>query len=115
MPNEPIVKRRAFQDVLTDLDDGRIHEQLTAQLPKIIQAVRDTNRPGALNLTLNVKLDAKNMVHVSAKVSSKMPQPSLGSTLFYTDDEGHPHLHDPRQQVLKVVNINKNDPTPPKA
>lgn len=106
----PNVKRRSFQDVLTDIDQGRLHDQLTAAVPKIIEAVKETNRGGSLSLTLNFKPDSKGRVNVSGKVSRKVPEPSLGSTIFYTDDVGYPHLSDPRQMDLKVVGIRDGKP-----
>lgn len=99
----PAPKRRDFQDMLTDLDDGKVHEQLTELWPKVVQAVRDCNKPGALTLTLHVKLDRGTMAVVAAKVTTKMPAPSMSATLFYTDEEGNTTRNDPKQLPLKNV------------
>lgn len=96
-------KRRSFQDVLTDIDDGSLHEQLTELWPKVVQAVKDTNKPGELTIKLTAKLDRGTMLVVASKVTTKLPAPATNPTLFYTDEEGNTTRHDPKQQTLKMV------------
>jgi hypothetical protein len=96
-------KRIAFQDILTDLDDGKLHEQLTELWPQVVKAVRETNKPGALTVTLHAKLDRGQMVIVNPKVVTKMPAPATGPTIFYSDEEGNTTRNDPKQQVLRNV------------
>lgn len=105
---KPSAATRDFQDVLTDLDDGRVHEQLTELWPQVVRAVRETNKPGALTLTLALKYDRGAMIVVTPKVTTKMPAPSTSPTLFYADDEGNLTRNDPKQIPLKVL----NPPTP---
>ena len=96
-------KRRDFQDVLTDIDDGRLHDQLTELWPKVVKAVRETNKPGSLTLTLTAKLDRGVMCVVAPKVSTKMPAPAVSPSIFYSDEEGNVTKHDPKQLPLKNV------------
>lgn len=98
-----MAKTRDFQDILTDLDDGRVHEQLGELWRKVVQAVKETNKPAELTLKLTAKLERGTMVVVVPKVSSKLPAPATSPTLFYTDDEGNVHRNDPKQQTLKIV------------
>lgn len=98
-----MAKTRDFQDVLTDLDDGEVHRQLTELWPQVVRAVRETNKVGAMTLTLTAKLERGTMVVVVPKVTTKMPAPATGPTLFYTDEEGNLTRNDPKQQTLKVV------------
>lgn len=107
MADEKTPKSRDFQDVLTDIDSGRLHEQLTALWPEVVKASRDTNKPASLTLTLTVTPGSGPMVSVSPKVSTKRPAPAASAQLFYTDDFGNATKDDPRQQKLKVV-----EPTP---
>lgn len=95
--------RRSFQDVLTDMDDGRLHEQLTDLLPKVVAAVKEANKPGSLTLTLSIAPEAGSAVVMNAKVSSKLPAPGVSPTFFYSDDKGNPHRNDPKQQQLKLA------------
>lgn len=102
------IKRQDFQDVLTDLDEGRLHEQLTALWPAVVKAVRENNKPGSLTLTLTATNDTGRMVVVASKVTTKLPAPATQPTIFYTDEEGNISRHDPKQQTLKVVNLKKD-------
>lgn len=95
--------RRSFQDVLTDLDDGRLHDQLTALLPKVVKAVKDANKSGSLTLTLHITPDAGSTVIMNAKVSTKLPAPGSSPTLFFSDEKGNPHKNDPTQLPLRAV------------
>jgi hypothetical protein len=101
MPIEP--KRRDFQDILTDLDNGRVHEQLSEIWPRVVKAVRENNAPGSITLTLTAKLDRGAMAVVASKITTKMPHPSAASTLFYSDEEGNLSKNDPKQLPLKNV------------
>lgn len=103
-------KTRDFQDVLTDLDDGRVHEQLTKIWPEVVRAVRETNKPGSLTLTLHAKVERGTMVVVVPKVTTKLPAPGVSPTLFYTDEEGNVHRNDPKQLPLKNVTALKPHP-----
>jgi hypothetical protein len=96
-------KIRDFQDVLTDLDDGKVHEQLTKLWPEVVRAVRETNKAGTITLQLTAKLERGTMVVVVPKVTTKLPAPATSPTLFYTDEEGNVHRNDPKQLPLKNV------------
>lgn len=96
-------KATDFQDLLTDIDDGKLHTQLTELWPRVVKAVRETNKPGSLTITLNAKLDRGTMVVVTPKVSTKMPAPATGASIFYSDEEGNLSKHDPKQLPLKNV------------
>lgn len=100
-------KPRDWIDVITDIDGGRLHEQLTQLWPEVVKASRDTNKPASLTLTLTVTPGSGPMVSVAPKVSTKRPAPAASAQLFYTDEHGNATKDDPRQQKLKVV-----EPTP---
>jgi hypothetical protein len=93
---------RDFQDVLTDLDDGHVHEELTARLRDLVTACRDSQQPGKLTLTINVKPDGRQFV-VVPKVTAQIPTRKAGITMFFADDAGDLRRDDPRQQQLRDV------------
>lgn len=99
--------------VLGDIDDGALLQQLTALWPEVVKAVRATNQPGSLTLTLSAKMDRGVMVVVAAKVATKLPAPAIGTSLFFSDDAGNLTRHDPKQQTLlpdgvRLVSIRKD-------
>lgn len=103
----PKPKRRDFQDVLTDLDNGQFHEQLSELWPKLVKAVLETHKAGTLTISLSVSTDSDRTVLVKPKVSTKVPTKSTHESVFFTDEEGGTHRHDPRQQTLTVVQMPK--------
>lgn len=99
---------RDFQDVLTDIDEGRLHAQLTNQLAELVRACVATKKSGALTLTMNVKEEGNVMV-VGGSVKLKLPQPAAGASVFYATEDGDLRRDNPRQPVLRNVHMS---PTP---
>jgi hypothetical protein len=93
---------RDFQDILTDLDDGKVHAQLTENIMKVVRAVAETGKAGELTLNLKFKRE-KRMTRVIADVKTKLPQPATEATLFFQTDDGDLRREDPRQQKLRHV------------
>lgn len=100
---------RDFQDILTDLDDGRVHEQLTRQLRDVVSSCREAQAAGSLTLTLNVRPDGRQFV-VTAKVTPKIPVAKPGLTMFFADDEGALVKADPKQ--IELRNVTNRAPAP---
>lgn len=94
---------RDSQDVLTDLDSGGVHNELSVEINRLVAAVRETRKAGTLTLQLNVKLSERDLVVVRAEVKSKIPRPATEATSFFVDDEGGLSIHNPRQLKLKDV------------
>lgn len=105
-----MAKERDFQDILTDLDDGKVHEQLQKQLQQLVKAVMETGCKGNLALTLNVKRENRGMVVVTAEVKTKLPQKATEATVFWPTEEGGLSRENPRQPTLKHVPL--RPPTP---
>lgn len=93
---------RDFQDILTDLDEGRVHEELTHQLREVVRAVRKSNRAGKLTLTIDLRMEGRQFV-VNANVKPTIPTPKPGFTMFFADDEGDLRQEDPKQVPLKHI------------
>jgi hypothetical protein len=80
-------RTRPFADVLRELDKGRLHAELSAQLQDVIAAVVDTRKPGSVSVTLKVSPDrADGMVRVAAGRTAKVPQRDRESLFYVTDD-----------------------------
>lgn len=100
---------REFIDILTDLDNGEVHNQLTTLLPETTAAVMATGKAGAITLTLKLTKQG-NMCVLHADVKAKKPAPATDATLFFVDADGCLRRDDPRQQELKGL-----DPLPQSA
>jgi hypothetical protein len=94
---------RDFVDVLTDLDDGHVHEELTAKLHEVVRAVIASKQAGALTLKISVRLEGERQLVVNAKVTPMVPAAKQGFTMFFTDENGGLRKDDPRQLPIRYV------------
>jgi hypothetical protein len=94
---------RDFQDVLTDLDDGQLHEELTRQLREVVRACRAAKQPGALTLKINIRPEGEKQLVVNAKVTPTIPAIKPNMTMFFASPDGDLLKDDPKQLPLKHV------------
>ena len=92
---------RSFQDFLTDLSDGQVHEQLTAQMNELANAVNEHSKAGSLTITINLRKEGRQAI-VNAKSTLKVPQAQTEATMFYFGQGGLTR-QDPKQMILKNV------------
>ena len=93
---------REFIEILTDLDDGRVHEELTRKIRDVVIGARDAQQPGKLTLTITIKPDGRQFV-VLPKVKAEIPTAKAGQTMFFADDKGTLRKDDPKQVPLRNV------------
>ena len=97
---------RDFTDVLTDLDDGKVHARATALLAELVTAVMETGKKGTLHLKLNVAKQGQ-MALVKADLSARKPEPAVEVSAFFTTEDGELRRDDPRQLKLREVAVDK--------
>lgn len=92
---------------LCELRQGRTVAELNDALAQLVDAVRATNKPGRLTITLNVKPFSKGRTEEEVQVLSledaiavRLPQLEKGATVFYSDPHGALARNDPRQLTL---------------
>jgi hypothetical protein len=93
-----------FQNFLTDLDDGKFHEQLCDLWPKVTQAVMETGKKGSLTIKIAASKNGK-MAIVTSIATISVPAPATEQTMFYVDKQGHTIRHDPEQLPLRHVSL----------
>lgn len=100
-------RTRPFADVLSDLDRGHVHTELSEQLQALIARVVETGKPGSLTLQIGVKPMPKTdgQVIVSNKIAVKRPESDRRDAIFFVDDENNLTRDDPRQQALPLRGI----------
>lgn len=102
MADEPS-RTRPFADVLTEINRGRDHTELSNELQALVQAVRDTGKKGSLTLSLTVvpsKVD--NGLEIIAGIKTTLPKFDRSASLFFADEEGNLTRTDPRQLTLPL-------------
>jgi hypothetical protein len=103
-----MLEERSITDLIEDLDDGKVHHQLTLELRRLVKAVCDTQKAGTLTFKIKAKLDGRNVI-ITSDVRSSPPQPATGSTFFFPDERGDLRREDPKQPQLR--NLDTKPPT----
>lgn len=100
---------RPFADVIRDLAGGMVYENLTTQLGEVVSAVIETGKVGEISLKLSVKPNSEGSVLVTAAVKQKLPEPALGSTLFFATTTGSLVRNDPRHMDMNLREVPAQD------
>jgi hypothetical protein len=92
-----------FAEFVTDLDNGRVNQQLGTELQKLVSAVEETGLTGSMTIKLTLTKEGA-MAVVDVDSQAKIPHPPHHSSLFYVDaNNGTLHKDNPRQLKLKTV------------
>ena len=91
-----------FQDILTDMDSGETHRQLTDAIRRVVLAVCATKQKGKLNLSLDLSVEGQQ-IRVVPTITTKIPQPKPDATIFYPGKLGDLSLDNRKQLPLKNV------------
>lgn len=94
--------RRDFQDILTDLEEGQFHADLTTSFPELIRKVQEANLVGTLTITLKVKPRGRQ-VDIIPSFTAKAPTRKTDPSVFFVDDEGTVTRSDPKQLPLRMA------------
>ncbi len=94
-----------FIETIVALKNGAVLQEMGERLRVLVDAVRMTEKAGALSVTFKVVpavAGSGEVVTVEADIKEKIPRPSLGKTVFFTGDQGILTRQDPRQLTLRV-------------
>ncbi len=107
---------KPFTDTLNAMRFGTLTEDLTRALHELTLACVDTQRGGALTLTLQLKPGKGGQIEVCDDIKVKQPKAERGSTIMFSTPEGNLQREDPRQKKLdlrqvdagtgEIININ---------
>lgn len=101
-----------FATTIIGLRNGAVVAELGDRLRDVVRAVKESEKNGALTLTLKVSPAARgkggaDVVVIEADVKTKIPQPDLGKSMFFTDDEYNLLRSDPRQLNIQLEERSK--------
>jgi hypothetical protein len=96
---------RPFTEVIGDIAGGKVAADLSEVIAEVTKAVEETGKAGSLTLKIKIDPNGDAMVTYEAEIISKVPRPSYGKTMFFTDYEGGVHRRDPRQTELPLRSI----------
>lgn len=93
-----------FIETFVAMKNGAVLDEVGERLKLLVEAVRETERAGALTVTFKVVPIAGtgDAVTVEADIREKIPRPSLGKTTFFTTAEGILTRENPRQLAFRM-------------
>lgn len=105
---------KPFSLFLVDVNDGRTHSGLTADLDELLRTVQSTGRGGTLTLKVKVAPATKghgsvDKITVVVDRKLELPKPESPSDFFWLTDEAEPTRQHPRQHELPLRDVT---PTP---
>ena len=102
---------RTFAALLTALDEGRLHGELSDTLDELAAelhrwaASNGGKAKGELNLKLLFEAASDNTITIVGKVTSKSPPEPAGRTITWLGPDNKLHLSNPRQLKLGVREV----------
>jgi len=98
---------KAFSVFIVDLNDGKTHTGLTADLGELLQTVKNTGRAGSMTLKIKVAPASKgsqdvDKITVTADRKLELPKPEQPSDFFWLTDDAEVTRQHPRQHALDL-------------
>lgn len=94
---------KQFYQVLGDLRAGELNEELTAKMTELVAAVQNTNKAGALTLTITLSPTKGLAIEIDAEVKLKKPELAKPTTLMYPTVDGNLQMQNPMQKSLDLT------------
>lgn len=82
------MKTTSFIQVLNEIRAGKLTKRLTDDLAELTEAVVAEGKAGTLTLKLAVKPNGDDAINITPTVTTTVPKPQVGDSLFFTGDEG---------------------------
>lgn len=81
-------EERAFIEMVRAVHKGALLGEITAKQALVVSMVKKTKKAGRITIAFDVKPVEDEIVQVTAKVSTKVPEPVQPVVLFYATDDG---------------------------
>lgn len=111
MTDQPI---RPFRDFISETNRGRTHDNLTAELHDLVDAVRQFGRKGTLTLTITVSPLAKgddSQLAVTEEVKTAKPAAAPRPSIYFSDRAGNLTTSDPNSLPFESFRELPDSPT----
>jgi len=105
---QPAPTSNSYEKTLRELRKGAAITELSEKLAALLQAVRDTGRPGQLVHKIVVSpASAGDVLTLTFKdkVDTKLPERPLPATIFYLNDDNTVQRTDPRQKEFEISEV----------
>lgn len=102
MSPQPLLDN-SFELQLRYVRKGAALTELSTQLQAAVLAVRSLNQKAVLTLKLNIEPFGDGTFAITDDISTKLPTPKKGHTLFYATDDGRLVRDNPEQTEMKLI------------
>lgn len=93
--------QKTFNQTVEQLRYGTLHDELTAEINKLTEAVTRTNKVGEIVLTIKLKpTNNSGQIEVIDDIKVKAPKETRGTTLMFATPENNLQREDPRQMSI---------------
>lgn len=99
------VREDLFNATVAQLRNGATQSEASEMLNELVNACRDTGKVGELTFKIKIRPDAAGQYFLEDQLSSNLPKPERGKTLFFGTPEGNLQREDPNQQSLDLRKV----------
>lgn len=94
-------------NTLKTLRNGHTQDEMSEKLNELVNACRDTNKVGEITLKIKVRPDksGNGQYFLEDEVTSKIPKPERGQTIYFGTPEGNLQREDPAQRSLDLKDV----------
>lgn len=100
-----MIDGKPFTDVLGEIEAGQFLEDITKELRKLVNAVREVRKPGAIKLAFKISPTGRGSVEIDAKMDSTIPEHDRPATVFFMTPDGTLLRDDPAQIKLPLREV----------
>lgn len=104
------VKKTSFAQTLENLRHGTVVDEVDDLLTEALQATADTGKMSKVTITLTIKPNGNGIYKITDDIKSTLPKFDKEPTVLFTDGEQQLVREDPRQQKLRLENIETSGP-----
>lgn len=115
MVNDMPVKTTSFSQTLGNLRHGETLSEIDELLTDALQASEDTGKVSKVTVTLTIKPNGKGTYKIVDDIKATLPKFEREPTILFTDGDQQLVREDPRQQKLKLEQIEDSSPAVVKA
>jgi hypothetical protein len=96
---------RPFTQFMQEQRKGGLHEDLSARMAEVVQAVMEHGKVGTVTVALKIKPIGDGQIQIFDDVKVKAPEGEKAPSIFYTDSHGNVSRTDPRQTTLPLRQV----------
>lgn len=109
MADEKETGARSFAHLLTQIDNGQLHAELSEEVRSVAKALVEHSKAhgreakGSLTIVLRLTADKDESVEIVGDVSTKLPKVTRARTITWLDKDGQLVLTNPKQLAFQGV------------